>query len=141
MYGTPFGSKLITSVIRSSFLDRRNFLTDHLHSMLYPIRSCGFDTKFFLMGLNRWTSIDDRSIDHSSSPIWIIRWERGGTRLGCYQNRYTETWTGVITVFFVAQEWDFACMKPVGRQRSFLKRNTLNLYKRLVSMKNGMEEV
>ena len=65
-YGTPFGSKLITSVIRSSFLDQRNFLTDHLHSMLYPIRSCGFDTKFFLMGLNRWTSIDDRSIDHSS---------------------------------------------------------------------------
>ena len=66
MYGTPFGSKLITSVIRSNFLDRRNFLTDHLHSTLYLIRSCGFDTQFFLMGLNRWTSIDERSIDHSS---------------------------------------------------------------------------
>ena len=35
----------------------------------------------------------------------------------------TETWTGVIIVFFVAQEWDFASMQPVGQQRSFLKRN------------------
>ena len=112
MYGTPFGSKLITSVIRSNFLDRCNFLIDHLHSTLYLIRSCGFDTKFFLMGSNRWTWIDDRSIDHSSiddrrSITDLDRsfdGERGGTRIGCYQYRYTETWTGVIIVFFVAQE-------------------------------------
>ena len=61
-----------------------------------------------------------QSIDHRSGSF---DGERGGTRLGCYQNRYTETWTGVIIVFFVAQEWDFASMQPVGRQRSFLKRN------------------
>lgn len=64
-YGTPFGSKLITSAIRSNFLDRGNFLTNHVHSTLYLIRSCRFDTKFYLMGLNQWTSIDDRSIHHS----------------------------------------------------------------------------
>ena len=110
LYGTPFGSKLITSVIRSNLLDRRNFLTDHLHSMLYLIRSCGFDTKFFLMGLNRWTSIDDRSIDHSSidhrRSITDLDHSMGNEVVRGYQNRYTETWTGVIIiVFFDAQEW------------------------------------
>ena len=68
-YGTPFGSKLITSVIRSNFLDRRNFLTDHLHSTLYLIRSCGFDTKFFLMGLNRWLMIDRSIIRRSITDL------------------------------------------------------------------------
>ena len=64
-----------------------------------------------------------QSIDHSGSFDGA---ERGGTRLGCYQNRYTETWTGVIIVFFVAQEWAFASMKLVVRalQRSYLKRNS-----------------
>ena len=102
-YGTPFGSKLITSVIRSNLLDRRNFLTDHLHSMLYLIRSCGFDTKFFLMGLNRWLMID-RSIIRRS--ITDLDHSMGNEVVRGYQNRYTETWTGVIIiVFFDAQEW------------------------------------
>ena len=73
-----------------------------------------------------WTAIDDRSIDHSSIDhrSGSFDGERGGTRLGCYQYRCTDTWTGVIIVFFVAQEWDFASMQPVGPQRSFLKRRT-----------------
>jgi hypothetical protein len=62
--------------------------------------------------------------------------ERGGTRIGCYQYRYTETWTGVIIVFFAAQEWDFVSMKPVGGREAFLSGTSLNLFKRLVLMKN-----
>ena len=70
-----------------------------------------------------------RSTIVDQSPIWInhrsgsFDGERGDTRIGCYQFRYTEIRTGVIIVFFVAEEWDFASMKPVGRQRSFLKRD------------------